>query len=86
MRSRHTIPVLFALLALPAVASAGPIQFDLVPTDLYVAPGSYCPGCVNAFQLVWYEMSIGPAEATAGRARMVNRTRVVCRERIGRSW
>jgi hypothetical protein len=55
MRSRHTIPVLFALLAIPAVASAGPIQFDLVPTNLYVAPGS--PAIAGALEL---QLSPGP--------------------------
>jgi hypothetical protein len=58
MRSRHTIPVLFALLAHPAVTSAGPIEFDLVPTNLYVTPGS--PAITAALEL---QLSPGPHHA-----------------------
>jgi hypothetical protein len=41
MRSRHTIPVLFALLVIlahPATTNAGPIQFELTPTGWWVDP------------------------------------------------
>jgi hypothetical protein len=45
MRSRHVIPVLFALLALPAVASAGPIDISYHTSwDVFMHPEARDPG------------------------------------------